>query len=71
MPVPSPAAVVQLHLTQLSRFSHILDFDGWLYGRRIRVSFLHFLREEQKFDHLDALVEQIDLDIKEVRKRLL
>ncbi len=50
--------------------SHILDFDGWLYGRRIRVSFLHFLREERQFENLDALVAQIHKDIEEARKRL-
>lgn len=50
--------------------SHILDFDGWLYGRRIRVSFMHFLREERKFDNTDALVAQIDQDVKTARSRL-
>ncbi len=48
--------------------SHILDFDGWLYGRRVRIAFLHYLREERQFSTLDALVAQIHLDIAETRK---
>lgn len=47
--------------------SHILNFDGWLYGRRIRVGFLHYLREERKFDTLDGLIQQIGQDIKDTR----
>ena len=50
--------------------SHILDFDGWLYGRRIRVSFLHFLREERQFENLDALVSQIHKDIEKAKEAL-
>lgn len=50
--------------------SHILDFDGWLYGRRIRVSFLHFLRRERRFANLDELVGQIHTDIEEARRLL-
>ena len=35
--------------------SHFFDFDGDLYGANLRVSLLHFIRPEQKFDGLDAL----------------
>ncbi len=47
--------------------SHILDFDGWLYGRRVSIAFLRFLRGEQCFHHLDALVSQIEKDIEVTR----
>lgn len=41
---------------------HLLGFDGDIYGRICRVSFLHRIRDEQKFDGLDALKTQIALD---------
>ena len=42
---------------------HILDFNGDLYGRHVHVDFLHKIREEMKFDSLDALKAQIVADI--------
>ena len=42
---------------------HILDFNGDLYGRHVHVEFLHKIREEIKFDGLDALKAQIAQDI--------
>ena len=42
---------------------HILDFNGDLYGRHVHVEFLHKIREEMKFDGLDALKAQIAQDI--------
>jgi riboflavin kinase/FMN adenylyltransferase len=42
--------------------THVLDFDRELYGEKIRVRFLHRLRGEKKFESIDALRSQIDLD---------
>jgi riboflavin kinase/FMN adenylyltransferase len=42
--------------------AHLFDFDGDLYGRRIRVEFVARLRDEEKFDGLPALVAQMKLD---------
>ena len=42
---------------------HILDFNGDLYGRHVHVEFLHKIREEMKFDSLEALKAQIAQDI--------
>ena len=42
---------------------HLLDFTGELYGQRLAVEFVHKVREEQKFDSFDALVEQIGRDV--------
>ena len=42
---------------------HLLDFNGDLYGELMQVEFLHFLREERRFDGLDALKAQIRADI--------
>ena len=49
---------------------HLLDFEGDLYGRRLRVAFLARLRGEQKFDGLDALVAQIRADVEQGRRLL-
>ncbi|WP_062306174.1 bifunctional riboflavin kinase/FAD synthetase [Alicyclobacillus sendaiensis] len=41
---------------------HLLDFDGDLYGKTLRVSFLRRIRDEVKFDGLEALKTQIARD---------
>jgi riboflavin kinase/FMN adenylyltransferase len=46
---------------------HLFDFDGDLYGRRIEVEFVAKLREEEKFDTLPALVEQMRRDAAQAR----
>lgn len=47
--------------------AHLLDFDGDLYGRRLRVGFLERLREERRFPGAEALVAQIREDIARAR----
>ena len=42
--------------------THIIDFDGDLYDRTIRVRLLHRLRGERKFSSIDELRSQITLD---------
>ena len=37
----------------------LLDFDGDLYGQRLRLELYHFLRGEQKFENLEALRNEI------------
>ena len=44
--------------------THILNFDGDLYGKKIAVSLCGFLRGEQKFADLSTLKEQIAQDVK-------
>ncbi|WP_421020585.1 riboflavin kinase [Klebsiella pneumoniae] len=46
---------------------HLLDFDQFIYGQKLYVEFLKYLRSEQKFDGIDALKKQIDLDCKTAR----
>lgn len=48
--------------------AHILDFDKDLYGKSIEIIFRHKIREEIKFDSLDALKQQIESDVKQVRE---
>jgi riboflavin kinase/FMN adenylyltransferase len=47
---------------ELTVETHVMDFDRELYGEKIRVRFLHRLRGEKKFESIDALRDQIDLD---------
>lgn len=42
--------------------AHLFGFDGNLYGETLRVEFLRRLRDEQKFDSVDALVMQLSED---------
>lgn len=42
---------------------HVLDFNGDLYGQHVHVEFLHKIRDEMKFESLDALKAQIATDI--------
>ncbi|MES1987952.1 MAG: bifunctional riboflavin kinase/FAD synthetase [Pseudomonadota bacterium] len=46
---------------------NVLDFDADLYGKHVHVEFLHKIRDEQKFDGLDALKAQIALDVESAR----
>lgn len=50
--------------------THLFDFDGDIYGATLRVSLLHFIRAEQKFDGLDALTAQIAKDSDKAREML-
>ena len=50
--------------------AHLLDFEGDLYGHRLRMAFLERLRDERRFPGPDALVAQIRADIAEARRTL-
>jgi|CXWL01.1.fsa_nt_gi riboflavin kinase/FMN adenylyltransferase len=47
--------------------SHLLDFQGDLYGKTIRVEFARRIRGQQKFESVDELIKQIQQDIQSVR----
>jgi riboflavin kinase/FMN adenylyltransferase len=50
--------------------THIFDYSGDLYGRRLEVRLIAWLRPELKFDSLQAMVEQMHKDAAEARARL-
>ena len=49
---------------------HIFDFDGDLYDKAIKVRFVKRVRGEQKFESLDALKKQIQIDEKNIKEIL-
>ncbi len=51
--------------------AHLLNFDGDLYGQRLRVIYLHFLRKECRFDNLEALCAQLRRDLESTRQWIL
>ncbi len=42
---------------------HLFEFAQQIYGKHLRVEFLHKLRDEEKFPDVDALTRQIALDV--------
>ncbi len=50
--------------------THLLDFQGDLYGQELRLSFIKRLRGEQRFPNIQALVAQIQHDVAQARELL-
>jgi riboflavin kinase/FMN adenylyltransferase len=49
---------------------YLLDFEGDLYDRRLRLEFSERLRDEMRFDSIPALIAQIREDVARVKKLL-
>jgi riboflavin kinase/FMN adenylyltransferase len=49
---------------------HLLDFEGELYGKDLRVQLVARLRAEERFDRAEALIEAIHADIRAAREAL-
>jgi len=47
--------------------AHLLDFEGDLYGRSLRVELHRHLREEMRFESVEALRQQILRDVEQAR----
>lgn len=51
--------------------AHLLDFEGTVpYGTSVTVELLAFVREDRRFESVDALIEQMRVDVATVRERL-
>jgi riboflavin kinase/FMN adenylyltransferase len=50
--------------------AHLLDFEGDLYGKTLQLDFISRLRDEQHFNGIQALVDQIHKDIGQARRIL-
>ena len=48
----------------------LFDFKGDLYGNRLDIAFIGFIRDELKFDNIDALIRQMDDDSARARAML-
>jgi riboflavin kinase/FMN adenylyltransferase len=48
--------------------AYLLDFEGDLYGRRLRLQLIERLRDELRFDSIDALTAQIAADVARTRE---
>src|SRR6059036_3037010 len=46
---------------------HLLDFDSDIYGKDLELRFVRYLRQEQKFESVEALVRQIGRDVQQAR----
>ncbi len=49
---------------------HLLDFEGDLYGHRLSVEFLDFIRPDETFDAVEDLVAQMNRDCEEIARIL-
>lgn len=47
--------------------THIFDFKGDIYGKRLEVQLVAYLRPEKRFDSLDLMVDQMHIDSAEAR----
>lgn len=47
--------------------THIFDFKGDIYGKRLEVQLVAYLRPEKRFESLDLMVRQMHLDVAEAR----
>ncbi len=46
----------------------LLDFNGDLYGEKVKLEFLEFIREEKKFTSVEELKSQIEADVNHTKK---
>ena len=49
---------------------HLFDLNREIYGEDIEVRFVRYLRPEKKFETLNALAEQIALDVEQARRSI-
>ena len=47
---------------------HLLDFDQDIYAKDLEIRFVRYLRPEKKFESVDALVRQIEVDVRQARE---
>lgn len=48
--------------------AHLIDFAGDIYGKQLRLFFIQKIRDERKFNGIDELVRQLNLDCDRARE---
>ena len=48
--------------------AYLIDFEGDLYDRELRLAFLARLRGERRFDSAEALIDQMALDVEQAHR---
>ena len=48
--------------------AYLIGFSGDLYGQTLRIAFIDRMRGEKRFDSVDALVEQMQADVREAER---
>lgn len=46
---------------------NLLDFDGDLYGKTLKIRFLHFVRHDERFESMEILIEKMKKDEEYIR----
>ncbi len=59
-----------MHGRELQLEVHIFDFAEDIYHRRIEVEFIERLRDEQKFENIEAMTDQVRRDAARAREIL-
>ncbi len=49
--------------------AHILDFNEQIYGKKIKVELLRYIRPQQKFNNVDELILQIQKDVRFAKEK--
>jgi riboflavin kinase / FMN adenylyltransferase len=48
--------------------THLIDFEGDLYGETLRIAFIERMRGEKRFDSVDALIDQMNRDVAQAKE---
>ena len=55
------------HETRVVLEVYLFDFKDDIYGKAVEVEFLHKLRDEIRYDSVEALIEQMHQDVKDAK----
>ena len=65
----TPHVVFNRYFTE-PEFYYNNDFDGNIYGKVIHVKFIQYLRDEEKYEYISDLIDQIEKDKDDARRIL-